>query len=165
VFPGLQGGPHMNNVAGAAVTFKKAAEPAFKAYAEQTMKNAKVLAQALTDAGVSLITGGTDNHMMVMDVEKSFGIDGRVAQEALDKIGITANKQVIPDDPLPPVRPSGVRLGTPACTTRGMNEADMQRIGAWIVKALKAPEDEGALTTMKAETEELCRSYPVPGID
>jgi glycine hydroxymethyltransferase len=155
----------MNNVAGAAVTFKKAAEPAFKAYAEQTMKNAKVLAKALTDAGVSLITGGTDNHMMVMDVEKSFGIDGRVAQEALDKIGITANKQVIPDDPLPPVRPSGVRLGTPACTTRGMNEADMQRIGAWIVKALKAPEDEGTLTKMKAETEELCRSYPVPGID
>jgi glycine hydroxymethyltransferase len=165
VFPGLQGGPHMNNVAGAAVTFKKAAEPAFKAYAEQTMKNAKVLAKALTDAGVSLITGGTDNHMMVMDVEKSFGIDGRVAQEALDKIGITANKQVIPDDPLPPVRPSGVRLGTPACTTRGMNEADMQRIGAWIVKALKAPEDEGSLTKMKTETEELCRSYPVPGID
>jgi glycine hydroxymethyltransferase len=165
VFPGLQGGPHMNNVAGAAVTFKKAAEPEFKAYAEQTMKNAKVLAKALSDAGVSLITGGTDNHMMVMDVEKSFGVDGRVAQEALDKIGITANKQVIPDDPLPPVRPSGVRLGTPACTTRGMNEADMQRIGAWIVKALKAPEDEGALTKMKGETEELCRSYPVPGID
>jgi glycine hydroxymethyltransferase len=109
--------------------------------------------------------GGADNHMMVMDVEKSFGIDGRVAQEALDKIGITANKQVIPDDPLPPVRPSGVRLGAPACTTRGMGEADMQRIGAWIVKALKAPEDEGSLTQMKAETEELCRSYPVPGID
>src|SRR5271170_7568652 len=140
VFPGLQGGPHMNNVAGAAVTFKKAAEPEFRAYAEQTMKNAKVLAGALMDEGVSLITGGTDNHMMVMDVEKSFGIDGRVAQETLDKIGITANKQVIPDDPLPPVRPSGVRLGTPACTTRGMNEADMQRIGAWIVKALKAPD-------------------------
>src|SRR5271170_6750809 len=140
VFPGLQGGPHMNNVAGAAVTFKKAAEPEFRAYAEQTMKNAKVLAGALTDAGASLITGGTDNHMMVVDCVKSFGIDGRVAQETLDKIGITANKQVIPDDPLPPVRPSGVRLGTPACTTRGMNEADMQRIGAWIVKALKAPD-------------------------
>jgi len=88
-----------------------------------------------------------------------------VAQEALDKIGITANKQVIPDDPLPPVRPSGVRLGTPACTTRGMGEADMQRIGAWIVKALRAPDDEGGLAKMKAETEELCRSYPVPGID
>ena len=165
VFPGLQGGPHMNNVAGAAVTFKKAAEPAFKTYAEQTMKNAKVLAQALMDQGVSLITGGTDNHMMVMDVEKSFSIDGRVAQETLDKIGITANKQVIPDDPLPPVRPSGVRLGTPACTTRGMGEADMRRIAGWIVGALRAPQDEPGLTRMKGEAEELCRSYPVPGID
>ena len=165
VFPGLQGGPHMNNVAGAAVTFRKAAEPDFKTYAEQTMKNAKVLAKALSDEGVSLITGGTDNHLMVMDVMKSFSIDGRVAQEALDKIGITANKQVIPDDPLPPVRPSGVRLGTPACTTRGMGEADMRRIGGWIVKALRAPEDEAGLAKMKAETEELCRSYPVPGID
>jgi glycine hydroxymethyltransferase len=165
VFPGLQGGPHMNNVAGAAVTFKKAAEPEFRTYAEQTMKNAKVLAQALMDQGVSLITGGTDNHMMVMDVEKSFGIDGRVAQETLDKIGITANKQVIPDDPLPPVRPSGVRLGTPACTTRGMGEADMRRIAGWIVGALRAPEDEAGLTKMQGEAEELCRSYPVPGID
>jgi glycine hydroxymethyltransferase len=165
VFPGLQGGPHMNNVAGAAVTFKKAAEPAFRAYAEQTMKNAKVLAQALMGEGVSLITGGTDNHMMVMDVVKSFGIDGRAAQEALDRIGVTANKQVIPDDPLPPVRPSGVRLGTPACTTRGMGEADMRRIAGWIAAVLRAPDDEAATAKMKAETEALCRSYPVPGID
>jgi glycine hydroxymethyltransferase len=165
VFPGLQGGPHMNNVAGAAVTFKKAAEPEFKVYAEQTMKNAKVLAQALMDQGVALITGGTDNHLMVMDVMKSFAIDGRIAQETLDAIGITANKQVIPDDPLPPVRPSGVRLGTPACTTRGMGEADMRRIAGWIVGALRAPDDAAGLAKMKAESEELCRSYPVPGID
>src|ERR1700722_10307699 len=95
--------------------------------------------------GLSRITGGADNHMMVMDVEESFGIDGRVAQEALDRIGITANKQVIPDDPLPPVRPSGVRLGTPACTTRGMGEEDMRRVGAWIVKTLRAPDDEAAI--------------------
>jgi glycine hydroxymethyltransferase len=165
VFPGLQGGPHMNNVAGAAVTFKKAAEPAFKAYAQATMTNARVLAQALMDDGVSLVTGGTDNHLLVMDVVKSFELDGRVAQEALDRIGITANKQVIPDDPLPPVRPSGVRLGTPACTTRGMNEADMGRIAGWIVAALRAPEDAAGLSRIKAETEALCRSYPVPGID
>jgi glycine hydroxymethyltransferase len=165
VFPGLQGGPHMNNVAGAAVTFKKAAEPEFRAYAAQTMTNAKVLAAALMENGVSLITGGTDNHLMVMDVVKSFGIDGRIAQEALDRIGITANKQVIPDDPLPPVRPSGVRLGTPACTTRGMTGDDMRSIAGWIVATLKAPTDETALTRMKAETEELCRRYPVPGID
>ena len=164
VFPGLQGGPHMNNVAGAAVTFKKAAEPEFRAYAEKTMANAKALAQALIDEGVSLITGGTDNHMMVMDVVKSFAIDGRVAQEALDAIGITANKQVIPDDPLPPVRPSGVRLGTPACTTRGMDEDDMRRIAGWIAAALRAPQDEAALAKMKRESTELCRRYPVPGI-
>jgi glycine hydroxymethyltransferase len=155
----------MNNVAGAAVTFKKAAEPEFKAYALQTMKNAKVLAGALMADGVSLITGGTDNHMMVMDTVKGFGIDGRVAQEALDRIGITANKQVIPDDPLPPVRPSGVRLGTPACTTRGMGEADMRRIAGWIVTTLRAPDDEAATAKTRAESEALCRSYPVPGID
>jgi glycine hydroxymethyltransferase len=165
VFPGLQGGPHMNNIAGAAVTFRKAAEPAFRVYAEQTMANAKVLASALMAEGVSLITGGTDNHMMVMDVVKSFGIDGRAAQEALDRIGITANKQVIPDDPLPPVRPSGVRLGTPACTTRGMGEDDMRRIAGWIAAVLRAPDDEASTARMKAETEALCRSYPVPGID
>ncbi len=103
--------------------------------------------------------------MMVMDVVKSFGIDGRAAQEALDRIGITANKQVIPDDPLPPVRPSGVRLGTPACTTRGMGEDDMRRIAGWIAAVLRAPDDEASTARMKAETEALCRSYPVPGID
>jgi glycine hydroxymethyltransferase len=165
VFPGLQGGPHMNNVAGAAVTFKKAAEPEFRAYAEQTLLNAKALAKGLTDAGVALITGGTDNHMMVMDTVKSFGIDGRDAQNALDRIGITANKQVIPDDPLPPVRPSGVRLGTPACTTRGMDEADMGQIADWIVQVLRTPKDDAAIARMRAESEALCRRYPVPGID
>jgi len=165
VFPGLQGGPHMNNVAGAAVTFKKAAEPAFRAYAEQTLANARVLAQALLDEGASLITGGTDNHLMVIDTVKSFGIDGRDAQNAVDRIGITVNKQVIPDDPLPPVRPSGVRLGTPACTTRGMGEDDMRRIAGWLVSALRAPKDEAALAKTKAETEAFCRRFPVPGID
>ena len=164
VFPGLQGGPHMNNVAGAAITFKKAAEPEFRAYATQTLKNAKTLAGALMDQGVSLVTGGTDNHMMVMDTVKSFGIDGREAQEALDAIGITANKQVIPDDPQPPVRPSGVRLGTPACTTRGMGEDDMRSIAAWMIAALRSPKDEAGLAKIKAETEALCRRYPVPGI-
>jgi glycine hydroxymethyltransferase len=165
VFPGLQGGPHMNNVAGAAITFKKAAEPAFKDYALQTLSNAKVLAAALADEGVSLITGGTDNHLMVMDTVKSFGIDGRAAQRTLDEIGITANKQVIPDDPLPPVRPSGVRLGTPACTTRGMGEDDMRSIAGWMVAALRAPKDKVALAKIRGETVALCRSYPVPGID
>ena len=101
----------------------------------------------------------------MLGLEAIVAIDGRVAQETLDKIGITANKQVIPDDPLPPVRPSGVRLGTPACTTRGMGEADMRRIAGWIVGALRAPDDEAGLTRMQGEAEALCRSYPVPGID
>jgi glycine hydroxymethyltransferase len=147
------------------VTFKKAAEPAFRTYAEQTMRNAKVLAEALMAQGASLITGGTDNHLLVVDTVKSFGIDGRVAQEALDRIGVTTNKQVIPDDPLPPVRPSGLRLGTPACTTRGMGEDDMRKIAGWMVAALRAPEDEASLAKIKAETEALCHRYPVPGID
>ncbi|MFI4974564.1 MAG: serine hydroxymethyltransferase [Caulobacterales bacterium] len=164
VFPGLQGGPHMNNIAGAAVTFKKAAEPAFRVYAEQVMKNAKVLAAGLMAQGVSLVTGGTDNHLLVIDCVKSFSIDGRVAQEALDKVGITTNKQVIPDDPLPPVRPSGLRLGTPACTTRGMGEDDMRQIARWIADTLRAPEDEAAIARTKAASQALCRGYPVPGI-
>jgi len=121
VFPGLQGGPHMNNVAGAAITFKKASQPEFRDYAISVLKNAKALSAALLAEGVELVTGGTDNHMLVIDAVKSFGIDGKIAEETLDKIGITTNKQVIPDDTRPPLRPSGIRLGTPACTTRGMN--------------------------------------------
>jgi len=164
VFPGLQGGPHMNNVAGAAVTFKKAAEPAFKDYAQAILKNAKALAAALMAEGAKLITDGTDNHMMVIDTVASFGLDGRAAEEALDRIGITTNKQIIPDDPRPPLRPSGVRLGTPACTTRGMTENDMRRIARWMVDTLRAPNDAAAIEQRHAAVRELCRSYPVPGI-
>jgi glycine hydroxymethyltransferase len=164
VFPGLQGGPHMNNVAAAAITFKKAAEPAFKTYAAQMLKNAKALAAALTDQGVSLVTGGTDNHLMVIDTVASFGLDGREAEETLDRIGVTTNKQVIPDDPRPPLRPSGVRLGTPACTTRGMAEADMRELAGWMVAALKAPKDEGALDRLAKEVHAFCGRFPVPGI-
>src|SRR5579864_1600445 len=165
VFPGLQGGPHMNNVAGSAITFRKAAEPDFKNYAAAILRNAKALASALLADGAKLITDGTDNHMMVIDTVASFGLDGRAAEEALDRIGITTNKQIIPDDPRPPLRPSGIRLGTPACTTRGMDEDDMRRIGGWIAQALRAPKDEATLAKTKAETEEFCRSHPVPGID
>lgn len=164
VFPGLQGGPHMNNVAGAAVTFKKAAEPEFRDYARQILANARALAHALMKEGAKLVTDGTDNHLMVMDTVASFGLDGRAAEEALDRIGITTNKQVIPDDPRPPLRPSGVRLGTPACTTRGMNEDDMRALAGWMVQALRAPND-GALTEkLRGEVKGLCRRYPVPGI-
>lgn len=164
VFPGLQGGPHMNNVAGAAITLKKAAEPAFRTYAEQVLENAQALARTLVGEGVSLITGGTDNHMMVMDTVTSFGLDGRAAEEALDRIGITTNKQVIPDDPRPPLRPSGVRLGTPACTTRGMGPEDMGRLGRWMAEALRAPEDAALAERLRWQVRELCRQYPVPGV-
>jgi glycine hydroxymethyltransferase len=137
VFPGLQGGPHMNQVAATAVTLKLAAEQPFKVYAAQVLKNAKALAAALMDQGVELVTGGTDNHLMVIDVVKSFNINGTIAEKALDHAGITTNKQVIPDDPNPPLRPSGVRLGTPAATTRGMKEGEMKQIARIMIEAMK----------------------------
>jgi glycine hydroxymethyltransferase len=164
VFPGLQGGPHMNQVAGAAITFKKALEPEFKVYAKAVLANAQVLAEALMAQGGVLVTGGTSNHLMVLDTAQSFDIDGRVAEETLDKIGITVNKQVIPDDPRPPLRPSGIRLGTPACTARGMGADDMRFIADVIVKALRAPSDEGLIAKLRGEVEALCHKLPVPGL-
>jgi glycine hydroxymethyltransferase len=164
VFPGLQGGPHMNNVAGAAITFKKAAEPEFVAYAQATLRNAKALAAALLAEGVSLVTGGTDNHLLVVDTISSFDLDGSAAEKALDAIGVTTNKQIIPDDTQPPLRPSGLRLGTPACTTRGMNADDMTSIARWIVRTLRKPDDLTAIQAIRSEVKAMCRSYPVPGI-
>ena len=164
VFPGLQGGPHMNNVAGAAITFKKAAEPEFKSYASAILRNAKALAAALMADGAKLVTGGTDNHLLVIDTVASFGLDGRAAEEALDRIGITTNKQIIPDDPRPPLRPSGIRLGTPACTTRGMDEDDMRAIAKWMVQTLRAPDDSAATSHTHREVIAMCRRHPVPGI-
>ncbi len=164
VFPGLQGGPHMNNVAGAAITFKKAAEPAFRDYAAAILRNAKALARALMEDGVKLVTDGTDNHLLVIDTVASFGLDGRAAEEALDRIGITTNKQIIPDDPRPPLRPSGIRLGTPACTTRGMDADDMRALARWMVQTLRAPGDAAATANTHAAVRALCRRYPVPGI-
>jgi glycine hydroxymethyltransferase len=164
VFPGLQGGPHMNNIAAAAITFKKAAASEFIEYAQATLRNAKALAAALLAEGVTLVTGGTDNHLLVIDTVASFDLDGQVAEEALDGIGITTNKQVIPDDTRPPLRPSGLRLGTPACTTRGMCEDDMARIAQWIVKTLRHPKDRAAVEATREEVKATCRRYPVPGI-
>jgi glycine hydroxymethyltransferase len=165
VFPGLQGGPHMNAVAGIAITFGKALLPEFRDYCRQVLTNAKTLAESLMADGAQLVTGGTENHMLVIDCVKSFGIDGRVAEETLDAIAITTNKQIIPDDPNPPLRPSGVRMGTPAATTRGMRENEMKQLSHWIVQALRAPEDKQMLATMKQEVEGYCRRYPVPGIE
>ena len=164
VFPGLQGGPHMNVIAGAAITFKKAAEPEFVEYAQATLRNAKALAAALLAEGVTLVTGGTDNHLLVIDTVASFGLDGQAAEVALDAIGLATNKQIIPDDARPPLRPSGLRLGTPACTTRGMNEDDMARIAKWIVTTLRRPEDASAIAATRAEVKAMCQGYPVPGI-
>lgn len=164
VFPGMQGGPHMNAVAGMAVTLKLAAEPEFKAYAAQVVRNARVLAEELLNQGCTLITGGTENHLIVINTLESFDIDGRVAETALDLAGLTVNKQVIPDDPRPPLKPSGIRLGTPAMTTRGMQEPQMKQVASWMVQALRAPTDEAKLREIHQQVRDLCREFPVPGL-
>jgi glycine hydroxymethyltransferase len=160
VFPGLQGGPHMNVVAGIAVTLKKAMTPEFRQYAEQTLRNAQALASALTAQGAKLVTGGTENHLMVVDTAASYNVDGRVAEERLDAVDITVNKQVIPDDPRPPMRPSGIRIGTPAATTRGMGESEMHTIAEFIVAALTASRPPGELASA---VQRLCGAFPLPG--
>lgn len=155
----------MNTIAGVAITLGKALQPEFREYGAQVLRNAKALAATLLERGASLVTGGTDNHMMVLDSVASYGIDGRVAEETLDRIAITTNKQIIPDDPNPPLRPSGIRLGTPAATSRGMREAGMEKLAGWISQALAQREDEDALAALRAEVEAFCRDFPVPGID
>lgn len=164
VFPGLQGGPHMHTIAAIAVALGKALQPEFKEYAQQILNNAKALAGTLMKNGAKLVTNGTDNHMMVLDTVASFGINGTDAEHILDSVSITVNKQIIPDDPNPPLRPSGIRIGTPAATTRGMKEAEMEKIGEWIVRALKNNQDENYLAEMKKEIETLFIQFPVPGV-
>jgi glycine hydroxymethyltransferase len=160
VFPGLQGGPHMNVVAGIAVTLKKSLTPEFRLYAEQTLRNAQALAGALIAQGAALVTGGTENHLMVVNTAESYDIDGRVAEERLDAIGVTVNKQVVPDDPRPPLRPSGIRIGTPAATTRGMREKEMQDIAEFIVAALRQKRSHEELAH---SVQTLCSAFPLPG--
>jgi glycine hydroxymethyltransferase len=138
IFPGMQGGPHMNTIAAKAVAFHEALQPEFKIYAQQVLKNAQVLAEELKKGGLELITGGTKNHLILANVYKSFGIDGREAQERLENAGIIVNANSIPDDELPPFKPSGIRLGTPAVTTRGMVEKDMVEIAGRILAALRS---------------------------
>lgn len=137
VFPGMQGGPHMNNIAAKAVAFHEALQPEFKLYAEQILKNAQVLAEELKNGGLKLVTGGTKNHLILANVYESFGIDGKEAQERLERVGIIVNANAIPDDMLPAFRPSGIRLGTPAMTTKGLVESDMVEIAGRIITALK----------------------------
>ncbi len=164
VFPGLQGGPHMQTVAAIAVTMKKVLEPEFKVYAKQVLANSKALAKELMDHDCELITGGTDNHMMVANTSSSYGLNGTEAEHLLDEVNITCNKQIIPDDPNPPLRPSGIRLGTPAATSRGMKEQEMKQLANWIVTTLKESKDADKLIKIKAEVKEFCQAYPVPGL-
>lgn len=164
VFPGLQGGPHMNNVAAIAVALHEAAQPAFQTYAQQILCNAKHLAAILLENGVTLITGGTDNHMMVIDCMASFGLPGKDIEDILDRIAISTSKSPIPDDPRPPFSPSGLRLGVPAATTRGMKEADMQTLATFMLRAIAHRSDTDAIKKIREEVVALCRSFPVPGI-
>lgn len=162
VFPGFQGGPHMNNVAAKAVALGEAMTPEFRVYAKQVVDNAKCLAKELMKKGFKLITNGTDNHLMLIDVNKSFGINGKQAEEVLDKIGLTVNKNAIPDDTLPPFSPSGIRLGTPAVTTRGMKEKEMVQVAEWIHKAVLNRNDESVIKTLSEEVKQFCVNYPLP---
>ncbi len=162
VFPGMQGGPHEHIIAAKALAFGEALQPEFRIYAEQILKNARALADALQARGFSLVTGGTSNHLILADVYKSFGIDGKVAEEALDKIGLTLNKNSIPDDTLPPFRPSGIRLGTPAITTRGLVESDMERVAEWMKQAIDARDDDARLAELRSEVKEFALQFPLP---
>jgi len=160
VFPGQQGGPLMHIVAAKAVAFGEALRPEFKTYAAQTVANAKTLAASLRDAGFRIISGGTDNHLMLVDVFEK-GILGSEAELALGKAGITVNKNSIPYDTNPPLKPSGIRVGTPALTTRGMREPEMRLIGVWMTKALDKRNDDGALEKIRREVAELANHFPL----
>jgi glycine hydroxymethyltransferase len=160
VFPGVQGGPLMHIIAAKAVCFKEAATPEFAVYQRQIVKNAARLASALQAAGFRIVSGGTDNHIVLVDVF-SKGITGKVAEAALGTSGITVNKNAIPFDQNPPMVASGIRLGTPAVTTRGMGETEMDAIAAFISRVLQSPDDSAALAMVKTEVEELCRKFPL----
>lgn len=162
VFPGIQGGPHMHTIAAKAVAFGEALQPAFRAYAEQVVANAAVLAQELQQRGFVLVTGGTSNHLILADVHTSFGIDGKTAEIAMDKIGLTLNANAIPDDPLPPFRPSGIRLGTPAATTRGLEPQHMPQIAEWMQQAIDHRDDEAELAKLRTDVAHFLADFPVP---
>ena len=161
VFPGTQGGPHMHTIAAKTVAFGEALRPEFTEYAQQIVKNAAVLADELKRGGLKLVTGGTSNHLVLADIYGSFGIDGKTAQERLEASGITANANAIPNDTLPPFRPSGLRLGTPAVTTRGMTEAEVKQIAKWIITAITA-ENSAEYTKIKQQTTSLAARFPLP---
>ena len=165
IIPGLQGGPHNHTTAGIAVALHQAAQPEFKVYAEQIVKNAKALAESLNSHGFRLVSGGTDNHLILFETFKSKGVKGRDASKALDKAGIVTNCNMVPFDPNTPFNPSGVRIGTPAITSRGMKEADMPKIGDWMNEVISNHEAEKILARIADEVNEFCQDFPCPGID
>jgi glycine hydroxymethyltransferase len=162
VFPGMQGGPLVHTIAAKAVCFREASEPSFKEYAAQVVANAKTLADELARSGFRLVSGGTDNHLMSVDVTAKAGLTGKIAEQSLDHAGITVNKNMIPFDLRKPMDPSGVRIGTPAVTSRGMKEAEMRQIGVWIARVLDAPQDVTIQEQVRAEVRDFCRQFPVP---
>jgi len=162
VFPGVQGGPHMHIIAAKAVSFGEALNPEFKTYAKAILDNAKTLADELMSRGFKLITNGTDNHLILIDVKTSFNIDGKIAEEALDAIGLTMNKNTIADDQLPPFAPSGLRLGTPAITSRGLTPKDMPRLAEWMYQAVKNREKPKILNKLSSQVREFVSGFPLP---
>ena len=164
IFPGVQGGPLMHVVAAKAVALKEALQPDFKVYQQAILDNAQVLAQTLTEGGLRLVSGGTDNHLMLVDLRKA-GISGQEAEDALHAGGITVNKNMIPFDPQPPKVTSGIRLGTPAVTTRGFRQAEMKVVGAAILRTVFHARDEDVLQEVRQTTADLCARFPVPGLE
>ena len=162
VFPGTQGGPQMHSIAAKAVSFYEALQPEFKDYANQVVKNAKKLAEELSKRGFKLVTGGTKNHLILVDVYSSFGIDGKTAERAMDKIGLTLNANSIPNDKLSMITPSGIRLGTPAITSRGMKEEQMGQIAEWMRFAIKNRDNPKELAKVKKEVADFARLFPLP---
>jgi glycine hydroxymethyltransferase len=162
IFPGMQGGPHMHVIAAKAVAFGEALQPEFKQYAHQIVQNAKVLADELQKRGFQLVGGGTSNHLILADVYKSFGINGKEVEIALDKIGLTLNANAVADDPLPPFRPSGIRLGTPAITTRGLREQHMVQIAEWMKQAIDNRDNDEVLAGLRTEVKQFTTQFPLP---
>lgn len=162
VFPGFQGGPHMHSIAAKAVAFGEALQPEFANYAQQILKNASRLADELMKRGFKLVTNGTDNHLIQVDMMASYKIDGRLAQDLYDKIGLTANCNAIPNDPLPPFRPSGLRIGTPAITSRGLKEVHMAIIAEWMAEAAAHHTDEKVLSRLRKEVGAFTKEFPLP---
>jgi glycine hydroxymethyltransferase len=163
LFPGLQGGPLMHVIAGKAVALGEALQPSFRAYIERVLANAATLAETIQEHGLRVVSGGTDNHLMLVDLTE-LGLSGRKAERVLEAAGITANKNAVPNDPRPPMQTSGLRLGTPAMSTRGLGTDEMAQIGRWIAEVLHAPDDEGVQRAVRQQVSEMCAGFPLPGL-